>query len=294
MAVIDTLTDQFQQLEKLCKKVPSQNSALWDKCRQEAEKELLNEAKAKARKQNREAKKKREAAARASGLDSGSITSSLPSKTSEQKARIPKPAQREIDALALEKYLQADPNYVKKLSQLKNQLSEVAKQIDHTLLDVRKTTLLTYGRAKNTLLAADWPRIRDGISLNWLLRCRDDGLFSKTIDTLEYIKADINLQKQLEVKSQAQEQKSEEPTIPKPSWNSPKGYIRTSTIMYDYHVPRTTLEGWQSRDDVPGGILKGKVKHDPITNENCFPKKWFDKKLKTYKPRKKSNIPQNP
>jgi len=69
------------------------------------------------------------------------------------------------------------------------------------------------------------------------------------------------------------------------SWKSPKGYIGSKTIVNDYDIPRSTLEGWQQQDNVPVGELEGKIKKDPQTQECYFPKKWFNKRLKNYRPR---------
>jgi len=71
----------------------------------------------------------------------------------------------------------------------------------------------------------------------------------------------------------------------KNSWKPPKGYIGSKTIVNDYDIPRSTLEGWQQQDNVPVGELEGKVKKDPQTQECYFPKKWFNKRLKNYRPR---------
>jgi len=64
-------------------------------------------------------------------------------------------------------------------------------------------------------------------------------------------------------------------------WNIPKGYIGSKTIVADYNLPRSTLQGWAERDNP-------KVKKDPQTKENYYPQKWFDGCWKKYKPRSKA------
>lgn len=64
-------------------------------------------------------------------------------------------------------------------------------------------------------------------------------------------------------------------------WNIPKGYIGSKTIVADYNLPRSTLQGWAERDNP-------KVKKDPQTKENYYPQKWFDRCWKKYKPRSKA------
>jgi hypothetical protein len=67
-------------------------------------------------------------------------------------------------------------------------------------------------------------------------------------------------------------------------WHPPEGYIGAKSIAQEYHVPRTTLEGWQKRGQA-GGRLKAVVK-DPQTGENYYPVTWFEEQLKTYRARK--------
>lgn len=69
--------------------------------------------------------------------------------------------------------------------------------------------------------------------------------------------------------------------VGKRRWKPPNNYIGSKEIDNKYSVPRTTLQGWQERD-------KLKVKKDPQTQENYYPRKWFEKHLKDYKPRKQT------
>jgi len=80
----------------------------------------------------------------------------------------------------------------------------------------------------------------------------------------------------------------------KKGWKPPRGYIGSKEIQHDHNVPRSTLEGWQNQDSVPGGDLEGRVKKDPRTQEVYYPKKWFEKRFKNYKPRaRKHNSPNS-
>ena len=64
-------------------------------------------------------------------------------------------------------------------------------------------------------------------------------------------------------------------------WEPPKGYIGSKTIVANYNIPRTTLQGWAERDEA-------KVKKDTQTGENYYQKKWLDKRYENYKPRTKA------
>lgn len=64
-------------------------------------------------------------------------------------------------------------------------------------------------------------------------------------------------------------------------WKPPKGYIGSKTIVANYGIPRTTLQGWAERTEA-------KVKKDEQTGENYYQKTWLDKQLKKYKPRPKA------
>jgi hypothetical protein len=76
---------------------------------------------------------------------------------------------------------------------------------------------------------------------------------------------------------QAEKEQKIEPV--KESWKPPKRYIGSKTIVNEYEVPRTTLQGWAERD-------KTEVKKDLQTQECYYPKKWFNKRFKNYRPRK--------
>jgi hypothetical protein len=74
--------------------------------------------------------------------------------------------------------------------------------------------------------------------------------------------------------------------VTKEQWKAPKGYIGSKTILSDYEVPRTTLQGWHERD-MASGTLKN-VRKDPQTGENYYPQKWFEKRFAHYKSRGKT------
>ncbi|MHC4618590.1 MAG: hypothetical protein ACYTEQ_12660 [Planctomycetota bacterium] len=61
-------------------------------------------------------------------------------------------------------------------------------------------------------------------------------------------------------------------------WLPPPGHISTSEIVEKYRVPRTTLQGWQERDQII-------PVRNPQTHENWYPEQWLHKKLKNYKRR---------
>jgi hypothetical protein len=61
-------------------------------------------------------------------------------------------------------------------------------------------------------------------------------------------------------------------------WKPPKGYIGSKTIVNNYKIPRSTLQGWAERDSAI-------VKKDPQTKENYYQIKWLDKHRKNYRPR---------
>lgn len=67
-----------------------------------------------------------------------------------------------------------------------------------------------------------------------------------------------------------------------PQWKPPKGYIGSKTIVNDYKVPRTTLQGWAERDSA-------NVKKDLQTKENYYRETWLKKRLKSYKHRKNAS-----
>jgi len=85
-----------------------------------------------------------------------------------------------------------------------------------------------------------------------------------------------NVQKQTEAKQPGNGGKNRQPKTK--GWKPPNGYIGSKEIVNNRNVPRTTLQVWQERD-------KLKVKKDPQTQENYYPKNWFEKHLKNYKPR---------
>jgi hypothetical protein len=70
-------------------------------------------------------------------------------------------------------------------------------------------------------------------------------------------------------------------------WKPPKGYVGSKTILSDYKVPRTTLQGWHERD-MANGKLKN-IRKDPQTNENYYPQKWFDKHYQIWQGRKRNS-----
>ena len=61
-------------------------------------------------------------------------------------------------------------------------------------------------------------------------------------------------------------------------WKPLKGYIGSKTIVNNYQIPRSTLQGWAERDSAI-------VKKDPQTKENYYQIKWLDKHRKNYRPR---------
>jgi len=64
-------------------------------------------------------------------------------------------------------------------------------------------------------------------------------------------------------------------------WKLPRGYIGSKSIVNDHNVPRSTLQGWAEQD-------KANVKKDPQTKENYYLRKWFEQRLKNYRPRSKT------
>ena len=248
--ITDKLIELFQQLINLCNKVPSKNSELLKKCQNEAEKKLLEKAKAEAEASQAEAEEKYAAAVRASGLSAYCSVGEIDEKPAIE---IRKPQQWEIENLANQKYHQADPDYVKTLSQVEQEMADVAKQIDHTLLIALKNALIyyDYNRTKDTLLVKDWKEIRDSFSIERMVRFQNDGSFAKTIDALEIIKADVNFQRQLKIKSQpAQEEKpesTEDLADSKPTNkddmtpSKPKNLITLTVAIENFIVSRLTL-----------------------------------------------------
>ena len=66
------------------------------------------------------------------------------------------------------------------------------------------------------------------------------------------------------------------------TWKPLPEYVGSITIVADYNIPRTTLQGWEKRD-------KPNTCKDPRTKEKYYPKAWVEKRRKTYKRRKKSS-----
>lgn len=68
----------------------------------------------------------------------------------------------------------------------------------------------------------------------------------------------------------------------KPSeWKPKKGYIGSKEIVLDYKVPRSTLQGWQKKDNPP-------TDRDPKTQEIWYEPNWFKKRWEMWEAEKKA------
>ena len=115
-------------------------------------------------------------------------------------------------------------------------------------------------------------------------------LLGKLADWMELVRLawdKISLEKTLELKKITSQQKKIEQKTNKietekvAQWKPPKGYIGSKTIVADYGIPRTTLQGWAEIDEA-------KVKKDKQTRENYYQKTWLDKRYKNYTPRSRT------
>ena len=62
-------------------------------------------------------------------------------------------------------------------------------------------------------------------------------------------------------------------------WKPPPNFIGSNTIVNNYKVPRSTLQGWQQQD-------KPVTKKDPVSQEVHYPKSWFKRKYGLWKSKK--------
>lgn len=97
----------------------------------------------------------------------------------------------------------------------------------------------------------------------------------------------INLCKHFGLKKEVIAEESDKSrTRKEQEWQPPKNHISSKQIVNEHRVPRTTLQGWQERDIANGKFRK--VVKDPQTQENYYPQNWFEKRLKSYKPRQQT------
>jgi hypothetical protein len=180
---IPKLIRLFRELEKLAGQVPSRNPEIWDRCRVEAlhESDVWKRYYAEAEKDPTTWEY----------LKQNSLIET-PGSWKDQIA---------IHLEAHKKYDQADPMYSEKLSTVQNQINEVMKQIDFTLLPPIKVVLLRHGRTGKTLLAKNWERKRHASAI---VKWKDTHQITKTIEALEYVEREINLQKKIAAKSMQQ------------------------------------------------------------------------------------------
>lgn len=210
-SVIGKLIDLFRKLQTLCETWVSEKGQLQQEYQEQARKELLKEATTKARAEARrlraKSKQKAVASALAAGLGSyagGYSTESQADKTKKTKRlKIQEPTQWGIEKLAWEKYCKADAEY---LTAWGKKVAKVAKEIDLTLVPAVQEALQSWQRAKNTLLTANWEQIMERLSVREIIWFQTQGLIKRTIDSLEFIKADVEFQGKIEVALRAKPQ----------------------------------------------------------------------------------------
>lgn len=118
---------------------------------------------------------------------------------------------------------------------------------------------------------------------NWKKKLFDmlDYAFKYVLAGKEFSNSQNNSMLKINAKNEAETEQEIKAGKKPTQWKPPKGYIGSKTIVADYGIPRTTLQGWAEQDSAT-------VKKDKQTRENYYQKKWLEKRHKNYKPRPKA------
>lgn len=202
------LKDLLVELQPPYNSLLSEQRKLRQRCEREAREEKRKEVQANQQRLEREALEKQVASISASGLGSCTGSHSAGAQGDEtEKLEIPEVSELqallkqihtddEIRKLADKKYLARVAKYGRRFSQTKQQLQRIAKEIDLTLTLTVQRILRMYERAKNTLLTADWGRIREGLTVNSIMLFSLPSSPDQAIDALEFIEADLAAEQQ--------------------------------------------------------------------------------------------------
>ncbi len=178
-------------------------------------------------------------------------------------------------------YRSKDPVYTKAVdgqrAEIKSLLSEIEK-CHYSLYEAFQV----YPWTKDTLLAGNFEYFSKNyksINKSWFV-----GEISEVIEILDKVQYALEREQKVDTadSTDTEQNGGEAGEKRKKKYVRPRNLIGSKEIVNGHKVPRTTLQAWQEKDSIT-------PKKDPQTQENLYLRKWFDKKIQTYKPRNKKN-----
>jgi len=169
---VRTLLRYFRKLRVVAgKEPPTKKKSLWERTKEEAKEELIEELKLQER-----------------GITlrpNGPYRTARKPSLSEQKRQ-----QDQINHItegkAEKKYRILDSKYDSKLEGQEKKAQKLVEKIDYTIT-AYKVAFAKYPEADKTLLLIDWENLRNKFSIKDIMKFEEQGLFDRTIYVLEII-----------------------------------------------------------------------------------------------------------
>lgn len=174
---VRTLLRHFRKLRAVAgKEPPTKKKSLWERTKEEAKEELIEELKLRER-----------------GITlrpNGPYRAARKPSPSEQKHRQDQ-FDHIIEGNAEKKYRELDSKYDSKLKRQEKKAQKWVDEIDFTIT-AYKVALAKYPEANKTLLLIDWEDLRNKFSIRDIMKFEEQGLFNRTIHVLEIITSRLN------------------------------------------------------------------------------------------------------